>query len=663
MNPSVAFQGAPGGAPAVTLAGTRVGSYRLERRIGAGGMGEVWLGRHVVSNGLGAVKVLGPKLSGRADAVELFAREKRALLRLSHPHIVPVFEVGSHHIAMAYVDGASLARKLRAEMAPGEVFRIARQIASALAHAHARHVLHLDVKPSNVLLDTAGNAFLADFGAALLLDTERATEPPVFGTPSYIAPERSNGEACGEAADQFALGRTMVAALLGTERLPPWGREADALPASLPAAARAVVVRAVAVDPASRFPSLDAFEDALAACGDVTGVRATRPRLEPVRDDGPYAWASHPVSYEEMAPSIVRADYALDALDRDAALPAQALAAFRDKTGLATTGFSLYGHVSTLGARPDAGWLTRARSVVVLVAGYVTARECWTELALALVRDNPQAVVVTIDHSGFGDSSFASPQPALEHLGYAAVARMMLAWTELCGVASLPTVLVGHSMAATGLFLLPDDAFGPHRARIALTPMFTAVHPKAPSMFFLRLLLTLMALVALVPGAYRALMKLLDAIDGSTKDLTAARRRALLDESVHLPPALHARLVKSLLYAVPEGVQPLRRMFFAFGSTDEQATPEVVERVCGLLRVRPERFRWLASGAHFPHLESVTNPEGTLRNRHELVLLVDEARDEVSPERRESTEFAATEPASGEAPPAVDRDSTSTALH
>jgi hypothetical protein len=627
-----------------------MGSYRLERRLGAGGMGEVWLGRHVVSNGLGAVKVLGPRLSGRADAAELFAREKRALLRLSHPHIVPVFEVGRHHIAMAYVEGASLARKLRAEMAPGEVFRIARQVASALAHAHARHVLHLDVKPSNVLLDTAGNAFLADFGAALLLDLEHATEPPVFGTPSYLAPERANGEAFGDATDQFALGRTMVAALLGTERLPPWGRETEALPACLPAAARAVIARALALDPADRFPGLDAFEDALAACGDVAGVRATRPRLEPVREEAPYAWASHPTSAEEMAPSIVRADYALDALDRDGVLPADALAAFREKTGLATTGFSLYGHTSTLGERPDAGWLTRARSIVVLVAGYVTARECWTELALALVRDNPQAVVVTLDHSGFGESAFASRRPALEHLGYAAVARTMLAWTELCGVASLPTVLVGHSMAATGLFLLPDDAFGPHRARIALTPMFTSVLPRAPSMFFARLLVTLVALVALVPGCYRALIRLLDAIGRATADLTPARRRALVDEAVRLPPMVHGRLVKTLLYAVPPGVQPMRRMFFAFGSTDMQATPAVVERVCGLLRIRPERFRWLASGSHFPHLESVTNPEGTLRNRHELVLLVDEARDDVSAERRESTEFAATLPASSERP-------------
>jgi Alpha/beta hydrolase family len=369
-----------------------------------------------------------------------------------------------------------------------------------------------------------------------------------------------------------------------------------------------------------------------------------------VREETPYAWASHPASAEELAPSIVRAEYTLDALDREAALPAAALACFRENTGLATTGFSLYGHMSSLGERPDAGWLARARTVVVLVPGYATARECWTDLALALVRDNPHAVVVTLDHSGFGDSAFAAARPAMEHLGYAAVARMVLAWTTLCGLDPLPTVLVGHSMAATGLFLLPDDAFGPHRVRIAITPMFTNVLPKAPSTFFTRLLLTLVALVAPLPGVYRALIRLLDAVGGTTRDLTPARRRALVEQAVQIAPVAHLRLVKALLYAVPSGVQPLRRMYFAFGATDVQATPEVVDRVCGLLRIRPDRFRWLASGTHYPHLESVTSPEGTLRNRHELVLLVDEARDEVSPERRESTEFAATVPASSERP-------------
>jgi hypothetical protein len=76
---------------------------------------------------------------------------------------------------------------------------------------------------------------------------------------------------------------------------------------------------------------------------------------------------------------------------------------------------------------------------------------------------------------------------------------------------------------------------------------------------------------------------------------------------------------------------------------DPEATPAICERACQLLGIRPERFRWLASGSHCPHIESLANPEGTLRNRHELVLLVDEALDEINPSRQTSTEFAETE--------------------
>src|SRR5262249_55627326 len=110
-------------------------------------------------------------------------------------------------------------------------------------------------------------------------------------------------------------------------------------------------------------------------------------------------------------------------------------------------------------------------NLIVLVPGYAMARECWTEVALAVVRDNPDALVASVDHSGFGDSTFTTDPPAWEHLGYAAVARTVLAWTELAGLDALPTVLVGHSLGGTGLLALSDETLGAHRARVVLTPM------------------------------------------------------------------------------------------------------------------------------------------------------------------------------------------------
>jgi serine/threonine protein kinase len=631
-------------APAsfVANAGTTAGSYRLERRLGAGGMGEVWLGRHVVSQGTGAVKLLGPKVSRRADAVALFAREQSILLRLSHPHIVPVFEVSERHIAMAYIDGPSLGRRLRSGIAPSEVFRMARQIASALAHAHARGVLHLDVKPSNILTDSTGNAYLADFGAAWLLDEAPGVDPVVFGTPSYIAPERASSGVLGTAGDQFALGRTIVAALLGTERLPAWSRESEALPASIPEAARRIIERSIAVDPADRFPSLEAFEDALATC-DLEGLTAHVGRLDSARSEEAYSWASRPSATEAMVPEIVRADYDLEVLERDGALAPAPLATFRAQTGLRTTGFSLYGHTRSLGHEVGASWLARARHLVLLAPGYLMARECWSELAVALVRDNPDTIVATLDHSGFGDSRFVQSPPALEHMTFAGIARTLLAWTDLFAVASFPTVILGHSLAATGLVLLPDEAFGAHRARILLTPMFSRVFPNARAGILAAIGVRALSLLLRVPGAYWATFTAWTGLGHKAKVFTPARRRAMTEQALQLPLATHIRLGEATTCAVPSRVEPLRRTYFALGVNDPETRADDCDRACRLLGIRPERLRWLASGGHCPHIESLSNPEGTLRNRHELVQLVDEALDEVSPARRGSTEFAETE--------------------
>jgi serine/threonine-protein kinase len=133
-------------------------------------------------------------------AESTFDRERRAIGRLGHPHIVALFDVGPDWLATAYVDGTDLARRSKTPIDPATAVHVTLQIASAPAHAHAYGVVHRDVKPSNILIDTAGNAFLGDFGLALL--PEALDDDARVGTPAFMAPEQARGELASPPADQ-----------------------------------------------------------------------------------------------------------------------------------------------------------------------------------------------------------------------------------------------------------------------------------------------------------------------------------------------------------------------------------------------------------------------------------------------------------------------------
>lgn len=219
------------------------GRYRLDERIGAGGMGVVWRAHDELLHRTVAVKqlVLGPGLTpeaaeeGRARAM----REGRIAARLQHPHAINVFDVAlgpdleggqdaQPWLVMEYLPSRSLADVLAEGPLPArEVARIGRQVADALAAAHREGIVHRDVKPGNVLIGQNGTVKITDFGIARASWDETVTRTGVLtGTPAFFAPEVARGEAPDPASDVFSLGSTLYAAVEG---VPPFGHDDNTL--------------------------------------------------------------------------------------------------------------------------------------------------------------------------------------------------------------------------------------------------------------------------------------------------------------------------------------------------------------------------------------------------------------------------------------------------
>ncbi len=251
----------------------RLGSYELLRRLGEGGMAQVYLARDVRLGREVAVKVLDRKLAERPGFRERFMREARVAAALDHPNIVPLFDFGDTealYLVMPFVSGGSLQDVLpRAPLPIGEVVTYGSQIADALEYAHQRKVVHRDVKPANMLIHADGRLMLSDFGLAKIVNaTHKLQAPrnrPDAGTPEYMAPEQVVGNSDSR-SDIYGLG--VVLYLLLTGRLPFSGSSShDVMQSHLykePAPVRrynpavtsameAVVMRAMAKQPAERF--------------------------------------------------------------------------------------------------------------------------------------------------------------------------------------------------------------------------------------------------------------------------------------------------------------------------------------------------------------------------------------------------------------------------
>jgi serine/threonine-protein kinase len=255
------------------------GRYRAQKRLGAGGMAEVWCAEDEVLGRRVALKLMGGRFAEDPSYRERFKREAQAAAGMQHPNIVGVYDRsewdGTPYIAMELVDGKTLKELVleRGPLPPDVAVGLTEQILGALGYAHRRGIVHRDVKPQNVIIDRDGQAKVADFGIARAGDTSEMTQTgAIVGTMQYLSPEQAEGRPVDRRADLYSVGIVLYELLTG--RVPFDGeapiaiaiKQINELPVppgqlrpGIPPALEAVVMRALEKDPARRYQSAEEF--------------------------------------------------------------------------------------------------------------------------------------------------------------------------------------------------------------------------------------------------------------------------------------------------------------------------------------------------------------------------------------------------------------------
>ncbi len=279
----------------MTMIGTQLsGRYRLESKLGSGGMSTVYLAIDEVLDRQVAIKVMHREISDQPDQLERFRREARAVASLSHPNLVAVIDAGEDgghpYIVFEYVPGETLKKRIdeSGRLGLDEATAYAIEIGRGLAAAHAARLIHRDVKPQNVLIDGEGRAKITDFGIARSLEVHGLTATGrVLGTTDYVSPEQAMGKEVDARTDVYSLGIVLYEMLTGdvpfhaetqvgvamkhvNEVVPDVQKKRPETSAALAAA----LERAVAKDPKDRYPDMNHFLADLEAALEVEVVRA-----------------------------------------------------------------------------------------------------------------------------------------------------------------------------------------------------------------------------------------------------------------------------------------------------------------------------------------------------------------------------------------------------
>jgi serine/threonine-protein kinase len=270
------------------------GRYRLESKIGSGGMSTVYLARDETLERSVAVKVLHGEISDQPDQLERFRREARAVAQVSHPNVVAVIDAGEDgghpYIVFEYVEGETLKHRIDrlGRLPVDEAVAYAIEIGRGLAAAHARRLVHRDVKPQNVLIDSDGRAKVTDFGIARSLESDGLTKTGrVLGTTDYVSPEQAMGQGVDARSDIYSLGVLLFEMLTGkvpfeaetlvgvamkhvNEPLPNVQKRRPEVSSAL----AAVIERSTAKEPKKRYPDMGAMLADLESALEVEVARA-----------------------------------------------------------------------------------------------------------------------------------------------------------------------------------------------------------------------------------------------------------------------------------------------------------------------------------------------------------------------------------------------------
>jgi eukaryotic-like serine/threonine-protein kinase len=298
------------------MIGQIVGNYKIEQKLGEGGMGAVFRGIDMMIEREVAIKFLRPELSSQPQVVERFRSEAVTLAKLSHPNIATLYSFmrqgDSFFMVLEFVRGATLDQVIqqRGALPAEQAVPLFCQVLDGIQHAHEYGIIHRDIKPANMMLTERGNLKVLDFGIARILGTARMTrQGNVIGTIEYMSPEQVKGQETDARSDIYSLGMLLYEMLTGRipfditnefelmkaqiEQMPVAPR---AINPAIPEAVEAAIGRAIAKDPAQRFQSAGEFRAFLLSAG-----FAATGRLDPVVHGDPSPYATRPIGQPPMS--------------------------------------------------------------------------------------------------------------------------------------------------------------------------------------------------------------------------------------------------------------------------------------------------------------------------------------------------------------------------